>query len=419
MAAAGAAAAEITMMIVSVFSRIYSDTTGSTGLTIYRPQCPPGFCSFGDYAQRGDINKPNHGVMICIDVHKHSKIVTKASGFAQVWSSEGPASGNGYEGDYDDEDMCEGSGYLASGSNNILAFWEPQVPNNDYIALGHLATTSYDPPTDCHVCLVHRSVATQGIPGRRLWIELSRMTSLWSLAPSYHYLDIGTFLSSDSKSAPHASQFWSLKSEVLPAPNGSLTTETLFKDDLALIYQDQRSGAPERISVYLPQAPIGYAPLGHYAERGYVKKDTTRVLVVKETGGTGLLRHPVTYEELWKSSSTSITPQAAIWRPVAPPGFFCLGHVLSVGFEAPSTNAVVCLHWSVVGRGKRGKRVWWNRNTPALQSRSHKSDVTIWRVMGRGECLSANTFILNHSFHSPHMDQLLFHCFYLSNMSVR
>lgn len=407
----------LAMMIVSTFTKIYTDT-GGPGLTIYRPQCPPGFCILGDYAQEGDTNKPNHGVVLCVLMQSDSNMVVKAVGFEQVWSSEGPGSGSEYySGDNDDEGPSDGSGSgtTASGNGRVLAFWEPLCPSAEYVVLGHVATTSYEPP-DSDVCVVHKKVVTPGIPGKRLWIEESRMSSIWTLASSYHYLNIGLFVSSDSKTAPTVNQFWSLTLDIIPPPhNTSLSIKKLSRDNLTLIYRGQECMDSKVLSVYLPQAPIGYAPLGHYAERGYNRtSEAVNILVVKEEGGRGLLRHPVTYQELWRSDATNNNTEAAIWRPVPPPGYFCLGHVLGLGFEAPSTNAVACLHWSVVGRGwpARSKRVWWNKC-------SLKRQATIWRVAGVEDCLTANTFVIHRGLHIPHWEELLFHCFYQNEVTVK
>ena len=405
-------------MIVTMVTKIYTDT-GGPGLTIYRPQCPPGFCILGDYSQEGDIGKPNHGVMICVLMQSDSDFVVKTEGFIQVWSSEGPASGNGYTDDNDDEGSTYYSGTSASGNGEVLAFWEPKVPSGKYVALGHVATTSYEPPSDCHVCVVHRSVASPGIPGKRLWIEESRMASIWTLAPSYHYLNIGTFLSSDSRTAPRVNQFWSLSRDVIPPPfNTSLKIKKLTRNDLALIYRGHECADSKRLSVYLPQAPIGYSSLGYYADRGYGRaSEAINVMVVKEKGGKGLLRHPVKYQELWRSDATNNNTKAVIWRPVPHPGYFCLGHVLGLGLEPPPTNAVVCLHWSVVGRGWPAliDRVWWNKC-------SHNRKATIWRVTkvtGLDDCLTADTFVIHRGLTTPHWEELLFHCFYLSEVKVK
>ena len=124
----------IAMMVVYVYAKIYIDR-GGPGLTIYRPQCPPGFCILGDYAQGGDTSKPNHGAMLCV-LMSDSKMVIRASGFNQIWSSEGPASGNDeFSGTFDDEEPDEDSGTFTSGSDQILAFWEPVVPHSEYVAL--------------------------------------------------------------------------------------------------------------------------------------------------------------------------------------------------------------------------------------------------------------------------------------------
>lgn len=405
----------IAMMVVYVYTKIYTDT-GGPGLSIYRPQCPPGFCILGDYAQEGDTSKPNHGAMLCV-LMTDSKVVVRAVGFNQMWSSEGPASGNGdFSGVYDDEDSTDYSGTSASGNSQILAFWEPTVPHDKYVALGHVATTSYEPPHDIQVCVVHKSVATPGIPGKRLWMEESRMSSIWTLAASYHYLNIGTFVSSDSSIAPRVNQFWSLIPSVIPTPhNTSLLIKKLKRADLALLYRGQECHIDSKpLSVYLPQAPTDYAPLGHYAEQGPVSQHKeVNVLVVKEEGGRGLLRNPIAYQELWRSNAASNNTNAAIWRPVPAPGYLCLGHVLGLGFDAPPTNAIMCLHWSVVGRSPaRCKRVWWNKC-------SLKKQATIWSVTGADTCLTANTFVIHQGLHIPHWEELLFHCFYRNEVPVK
>lgn len=412
------AGAGIALMIVSVVSKIYTDT-GGPGLTIYRPQCPPGFCILGDYSQEGDINKPNHGVMICVLMQSDSNLVVPAKGFTQVWSSEGPGSGRGFTGDNDDESSCfegsHGSESSASGDGDVLAFWEPKVPSREYVALGHVATTNYQPPSESHVCVVHKSVASPGIPGKRLWIEESRTASIWTLAASYHYLNIGLFLSSDSRTAPRLNQFWSLSLDVIPPPlNASLTFKKLTRNSLDLIYQGQECTDSKRLRVYRPQAPVGYSTLGHYAKQDGRTTVNANVLVVKETDGKGLLRHPVTYQELWRLKAKYNDTEAVIWRPVPPPGFFCLGHVLGLGNGPPSTKAIVCLHWSVVGRGwpVLSQRVWWDKC-------SYNRHSTIWRVTGLDECLSAGTFVFHRGLHIPHWEELLFHCFYLREVKVK
>lgn len=404
----------IAMMVVYVYAKIYIDR-GGPGLTIYRPQCPPGFCILGDYAQGGDTSKPNHGAMLCV-LMSDSKMVIRASGFNQIWSSEGPASGNDeFSGTFDDEEPDEESGTFTSGSDQILAFWEPVVPHSEYVALGHVVTTSYEPPNDVDICVVHKSVATPGIPGKRLWIQEARMASIWTLASSYHYILTGTFISSDSQVAPRLNQFWSLIPDVVPAPNNtSLSVKKLKRADLALIYRGQECRIDSQpLSVYLPQAPIGYVPLGHYAEQGFAPKDEeVNVLVVKEEGGRGLLRKPIAYQELWRTDGANNMTDAAIWRPVPSPGYFCLGHVLGLGSEPPPTNAMMCLHWSVVGRSPQSKRVWWNKC-------SLKRQATIWGVTGSNTCLTANTFVIHRGLHVPHWEEHLFHCFYQNEMPVK
>ncbi len=185
------------------------------GLTIYRPQCPPGFCILGDivgYYHDRTVTKA--AIKLCIQIKKNFPIIAEAQGFAKVWSNEGLESRNVHrsgESDGIDEGFgsSEGSASgLASGHSGTLAFWKPIVPSDDYVALGHLATTSYEPPSYEHVCVVHKNVTTKEVCAP-VWSDESGMISLFTpynnWDNSYRNLNLGLFLTSRPLATPKRS----------------------------------------------------------------------------------------------------------------------------------------------------------------------------------------------------------------------
>jgi hypothetical protein len=151
--------------------------------------------------------------------------------------------------------------------------------------------------------------------------------------------------------------------------------------------------------------------LGFYVERGHEKSDTAHVQVVKEIGSKNLIVNPVKYRQVWNSNNTGSKTDASFWRPIPPPGYLCTGDVVTItGTDPPSTNSIVCLHWSLLKRSHRGSRIWWNRVNPISRSRHPLNDVTIWRVGSKWNCQSPNTFVVHPGFVTPPSERLLFHC---------
>ncbi|MFT3766208.1 MAG: Vps62-related protein [Minicystis sp.] len=60
-------------------------------------------------------------------------------------------------------------------------------------------------------------------------------------------------------------------------------------------------------------------------------------------GEGDLLARPVDYAWVWDDTSTGGTHDAAVWAPVAPPGYTCLGNVFSQGYGKPSTDLIRCI----------------------------------------------------------------------------
>lgn len=409
----------VAVTVVTAFLQIYTETSDPRGFSIYRPQCPSGYCALGDYAQRAEKGlgeQTNHGVTLCMKVTNNSEMVSYAQGYTQIWSSEGPIRGRETHGEQDDEDTAAGSG-SGSGHVETLAYWRPNVPGEDYVAVGHVATTTFDPPPKSAVCVVHKSIAIPVLPGKRLWLEHSGAASLWSATSGYAHLDLQTFFGNDMKSAPPVTNFWSLKAEVIPTPEAKLATKKIPKEHLALIYQDHGS---EPLSVYAPRVPAGYAPLGHYAERAASEGNAARVMVVKEKHGTGLLIHPVKYQQIWNNQNTGANSTVAFWKPIPPPGYKCLGHMLSVGLEVPDTKSMVCLHGSVLSQGRHGAKVWWYGKSAMLRRKKLSKTVTVWRVATFSDvCKLPNTFMVTQGLNAPSAEQNLFHCLRYNGMQYK
>ncbi|MFY1831952.1 Vps62-related protein [Myxococcus fulvus] len=123
------------------------------------------------------------------------------------------------------------------------------------------------------------------------------------------------------------------------------------------IYDDYKTGAHSDLSVWRPnlsQLPGHYA-LGDVAMpgRGVVPRTT---LVVKGEGD--VLARPVDYTFVWNDSGTGGRHDVGFWHPVAPPGYTCLGSVVQLGYDKPSTDLIRCVRSEYVVPG--GSSWVWN-----------------------------------------------------------
>ena len=412
----------LSTIVVAIYVKLYTYNGPGHDVTIYRPQCPPGFCFLGDYAQGTDDRQPNYGSTLCLKDTKNSGLVAHPIRFDKIWDTTMPFKPG--ESDDFDESESSGDGSGASGERDDasflqnLTFWKPRVPSNEYNHLGFVITTDNNSlPGEQSVCVAKKTITVRARLGRKIWS--TRDISLWLTALDYDYLKLDTF---DVQKGPHVTEnldLWSLSLEVVPPPNSQLLTKVLSPQDMALLYQDFGSRAYEYISIYIPQSPWGYIPLGHYAERGYKKSKTARVLAVKETGAErGLLVTPIKYRQIWNSANTKSFIQMAFWQPIAPPGYHCMGDLATIGFDAPPTNSMACLHWSTTRKGRRGVRIWWNRYSPWSPSSIPEKDVTLWRAGYNRNCQSPNTFIAFSGFNSPSSTYMYFHCLPVEDVGV-
>lgn len=394
----------LSTIVVATFLRICTDVTSRRPVTIYRPQCPPGYCSVGDYAQPSFAHEQNYGVTLCFRAtNNDSSLLARPVGYRHIWSTEH----DGYDDEYSGSGSGSGSGSSEYAPQRIIAFWRAIPPTDDYVSIGDVITSDYAQPPISATCVVHKSLVTTATAGRRVWRDNSGAASIWMTSRSHDYLDLRTFRTNDHKGPPE--EFRSLILEVLPAPyDSSLITETIGEKDLKLLYRYQKGC--EDLSIYVPQPPKGFMSLGHYAQKNDQSHNNGPVSVVQElsTSHKSLLVAPTGYQKIIDhvdrcNSSVKLT----YWRPIASPGYHCVGDVVTVNQNTPPpSHAITCLHWSLVTQSQRGSRIWWNRK----QHSNSKHGFTLWGVGGRAGCESPNTFVAHQGFVTPPSERDLFHC---------
>ncbi|XP_020914142.1 uncharacterized protein LOC110251751 [Exaiptasia diaphana] len=398
----------LSTIVITTFLKVCTDVTSRRPVTIYRPQCPPGYCSLGDYAQETHSHAPNYGVTLCFRANNNSTLLARPRGFTQIWSAE-------HDG-YDDAMSGSGSGSGSGSSESyesqkIVSFWRAIPPSDEYVSIGDMVTTNYEQPSTKMTCVVHKSLVTTANSGRRVWREHSGAASIWMTGRSDEYLDLRTFRTNDNKDDP--GNFRALILEVLPPPHdGTFIKRTIRGNDLKLLYKYQNGEAYESVNIYVPQPPPGFVPLGFYAQKGHKRNQDAQVTVVKvmTTYGSRLMLTPAGYRKVMEYNDHHNNSILTYWRPISAPGYYCMGDIVTINqHNVPSSDTIACLHWSLVMSSQRGSRIWWSKNHPYKHTHT-KNDFTLWGVGGREFCESPNTFIAHPGFVTPPSERLLFHC---------
>jgi len=129
------------------------------------------------------------------------------------------------------------------------------------------------------------------------------------------------------------------------------------------IWNDRKRGSDQCVSFYKPLPPAGYKIFGHYAQ-GDDSPPRHPVFAVKETAAIdaqGILAYPLRYERIWYDPRVG-----AIWRPVAPLGFRCMGDAAGRSYLEPDRKEIVCVKAELVTEGKNGELIWDNRGSGRL-----------------------------------------------------
>ena len=175
--------------VTTTFKMVYtSENTGARRrLTIYRPDCPPGYFTLGDYTQASDTDTPNYGVSLCIKEIGGTGYLYPPVGYVQVWNG------------------------IHTSGDNTGALCKPLPPGKDYVAMGYVAVGSYSPEPPTNLLCVHKSAAFLAKCGVSLWSDHGsrshRTCSICSVKPSLDYLNLGTFVATRGYRAPSTGEF--------------------------------------------------------------------------------------------------------------------------------------------------------------------------------------------------------------------
>ena len=155
------------------------------------------------------------------------------------------------------------------------------------------------------------------------------------------------------------------------------------------VYNDVNTGADDEFSIWRPVAPQGFYSLGDVAQSRYGKPNTS-AFVVKDDG-SGILAEPIDYSRKWTDAGSGGTHDAALWQPIAPTGYQCLGFLATSGAK-PNTKDMRCVKDEYLTDGQPSK-VWDDNGSGA------DTDVGIWRVIAKNSWtgLASGTFQANTS----------------------
>ena len=162
-----------------------------------------------------------------------------------------------------------------------------------------------------------------------------------------------------------------------PAAAGIQTIKTASYN---LVWTDRGSGARQDFATYRPAGQQGYYPLGDVAvtepwnHGRYAAPDFSSILV---KDGSLQLAKPVTYVMTWSSRGSGSDLPFSTWKPVAPPGYQCLGEVGITSLDVmPSTDIIRCLPDQCVLQIHLEDHIWTDHGSGANQ------DFSAWSIPG-------------------------------------
>lgn len=182
----------------------------------------------------------------------------------------------------------------------------------------------------------------------------------------------------------------------LPVPPfGAL--QVLPVEEYQWVYDDSGSGAFSDVSIWRPVLPLDYFPVGDVAVGGYDPPDFP-TLVIREDAEK--LRPPVGYERIWDDEGSLGDNDVAIWNPIPPLGYVCLGNVAVPNYDGPpAPDAVRCVHRRYVVAGDRAQ-TWTDAGSLAFE------DAGVWTcIPGPAGGQAARTFITRRDHDDPGLPQ--------------
>jgi len=151
--------------------------------------------------------------------------------------------------------------------------------------------------------------------------------------------------------------------------------EVLQASRFTWAYDDRGTGSHNDVSVWRPdlsQYP-GYFSLGDVAMPNHGTPPGSTFVV---RGDGDLLAPPVGYNWVWSDWGSGGDHDVSIWDPIAPEGYTCLGTVVALGYDAPSTQLIRCIKSAYVLPANTAW-VWSDSGSGA------DHDVSFWQVDAR------------------------------------
>jgi len=148
----------------------------------------------------------------------------------------------------------------------------------------------------------------------------------------------------------------------------------MLTDQFEFVWNDKGSNGLQHATVYRPLPPAGYKIFGYYIQGDYnaPKGKAVAVKISSDFEKEGLLGYPSGYTCIWHDEGGNTG--GAIWRPIPPLGYRCLGDVLTPGRSEPDRKEIVCVRESLVTEGKLGTPIWDNKGSGSAR------EITVYPV---------------------------------------
>lgn len=137
----------------------------------------------------------------------------------------------------------------------------------------------------------------------------------------------------------------------------------ILTNQFEFVWNDKGNKSLQNATVYKPLAPAGYKILGYYIQSDY-KAPQGKAFAVKISSDfekEGVLAYPSGYTCIWYDVGGNTG--GAIWRPIPPLGYRCLGDIVTQGLIEPDRKEIVCVRETMVTEGKLGNPIWDNKGS--------------------------------------------------------
>ncbi|MCJ7435867.1 MAG: Vps62-related protein, partial [Anaerolineales bacterium] len=334
----------------------------------YRPKPPTvaegelPYYVLGDYGQ-GDHNAPVAWSLVVRELTPGA--LAEPEGYEEIWNDKG------------------------SGADLDGSFWQPIAPLG-YRCLGVVAQLTHNPPNRPDIRCVKNELTVPGRLGSLIWNDkgsgAKRDFAAWLVLADADGLPMNTFTAQSydigGGYAPPTGPFFSLRKEWVqissdfvaggPALEGQYTTKFEFA------WSSLGGWSVYEAAFYHPIPPDDYYVLGDYGQVGYGAPVGLSLVVRELTEGSGALAEPVGYQEIWKDKGSGADLDGSFWRPIAPPGYRCLGVVAQLSHNQPNRPDIRCVREELLLPGESGSPIW--RNSDYFGGERREGDFNAWQV---------------------------------------